>query len=338
MRKFFKGATFLRLHLPKKFKKWLTSYPKYILLVVLFTILVNFLFEFRFTVSRRPWWDKNPGNSVSQDLVLPEKPAAPNKTAVPTTTDPTLEKEVLPSAGVVLPVKWGNLGQRLVDNGVIDRKKLEQIYQARGGLNEEAKKLLESGNNGHLKMTAENSGFLLNLLWAFGLANKNPVLEKGPMQDPQYGGAGNFASTGGWSLAQGKAMDHYAKYPLVTLNGEQQALVERVAKNIYRPCCGNSTYFPDCNHGMAMLGLLELLAAQNISEKEMYRLALYVNSYWFPDTYLTIAQYLQNKGTPWANVNPQEILGANFSSGQGYQRILSEVSPVQPRGGGGCGV
>ena len=30
----------------------------------------------------------------------------------------------------------------------------------------------------------------------------------------------------------------------------------KIAKGIYRPCCNNSTYFPDCNHGMAMLGLL----------------------------------------------------------------------------------
>ena len=120
-------------------------------------------------------------------------------------------------------------------------------------------------------MTQENSGTILNLLWAFGLANKNEILEKGPMMDKRYGGAENFASTGGWTLSKGDSMNHYSMHSFITLTPQQQSLVEKVSQNIYRPCCGNSTYFPDCNHGMAMLGLLELLASQGISENEMYK-------------------------------------------------------------------
>jgi len=37
----------------------------------------------------------------------------------------------------------------------------------------------------------------LNLLWAYGLANKNQVLESGPIMDPRYGGPTNMASVGG---------------------------------------------------------------------------------------------------------------------------------------------
>ena len=67
--------------------------------------------------------------------------------------------------------------------------------------------------------------------------------------------------------------------------------------------------------------------------------ALTVNSYWFPDTYLTIASYMKNKGVEWKNVNPQEILGVNYSSAQGYARIAAEVTqPQQQRGGSSCGV
>jgi hypothetical protein len=125
---------------------------------------------------------------------------------------------------------------------------------------------------------------MLNMLWAFGLANKNPILENGPMMDPSYGGAGNFASTGGWTLAKGDTMSHYSMHTLVTLSPAQQALVEKVAKNVYRPCCRNSTYFPDCNHGMAMLGLLELLAGEGATEEEMYKTAQDVNALWFPQS------------------------------------------------------
>src|SRR3989344_1407100 len=158
--------------------------------------------------------------------------------------------------GIVLPMKWRNIGHQMVQTGVIDMQKFEALYKVRGGLSSEMRKLLTDGENGYLVMNEENAGVLLNMLWAFGLANKNPILEQGPMMDPRYGGAGRFASTGGWTLAQGNAMDHYYAHQFVTLTGEQQLLVERVSKNIYRPCCDNPTYFPDCNHGMAVLGLL----------------------------------------------------------------------------------
>ena len=133
-------------------------------------------------------------------------------------------------------------------------------------------------------------------------------------------------------------MTHYSRHNFVVLTPEQQALAERVSKNIYRPCCDNSTYFPDCNHGMAMLGLLELLASQGASEEKIYEVALLVNSYWFPDTYETIAKFFENKGVQWKDVNPKEILGKDFSSASGYSRVLSQIEPVQGRSGGSCGV
>ena len=89
---------------------------------------------------------------------------------------------------------------------------------------------------------------------------------------------------------------------------------------------------------MAMLGLLELMASQGVSENEMYRVALQVNAYWFPDTYLAIAQYLQSKGMAWSGADPKEILGADYSSGSGYRQILSQVTAPVQSSGGGCGI
>ena len=254
-------------------------------------------------------------------------------------TEDNYEQKVIPEDGVVLPAKWGDLGAKMASVGVIDKIKLEELYAGRGGLNGEERKLLEDLDNGYLKITPENSGFVLNLLWALGLGNKNEILDNGPMTDKKYGGAGGFASTGGWTLADGGAMNHYSKHWFIVLTPEQQALVERVSKGIYRPCCGNSTYFPDCNHGMAMLGLLELMASQGVSEEEMYKAALAVNSYWFPDTYLTIAKDLKAQGKDWSAVAPKEILGYNYSSGPGYQKLLEKIkNPEIKSGGGGCGV
>lgn len=246
---------------------------------------------------------------------------------------------VLPADGVVLPIQWGDLGKQLVDLGVIDAQKFESIYAGRGGLPPEAQNLLYGKDNGIIVMNSQNSGLLLNLLWAFGLANKNIILEKGPVQDPQYGGAANFASTGGWTLSRGNAMEHYSKHRLVKLTSEQQTLVEKISKNIYRPCCNNSTYFPDCNHGMAMLGLIELLAARNVPEQDIYDMALKVNSFWFPNNYTTIAKYFKEQGFEWDGLDARAILGAEYSSSNGFKGIAANTEPIAGgSGGGGCGV
>lgn len=250
-----------------------------------------------------------------------------------------IEKTVTPQRGVVLPVVWGDLGKRLVDGGVIDRQKFEELYADSGDLDENIKSLLSDSNNEALVITKANANVLLNLFWALGLGNKNEILEKGEMTDSRYGGAENFASTGGWTLAKGDSMRHYSSHTLISLTSEQQKLVDGVSRNIYRPCCGNSTHFPDCNHGMAMLGLLELMASQGVGEDDMYKAALAVNSYWFPDTYLNIAQFMKAKGTSWSKTNAKEILGKNFSSSAGYQTILKQIQPAIDNGrGDSCGV
>lgn len=250
-----------------------------------------------------------------------------------------LEEKVLPSAGVVVPVTWGDLGAQLVHAGVIDADKLMAIYGARGAFTDAYKNLLLGQNDGKLRITRGNAGYVLNLFWALGLGNKNSILENGEMTDPAYGGAGNFASTGGWTIAKGNSMDHYSKHSFLTLTPDQQALVDKVSRGIYRPCCGNATHFPDCNHGMAMLGLLELMASQGVNERDMVKAALAANAYWFPDTYLTIATYMSNKGVDWKNADPREILGINYSSAQGYQRIAAQVvQPQERQGGGGCDI
>ena len=187
---------------------------------------------------------------------------------IPSQQPVPVEKTAEPTKGSVLSIAWGNLSERLVEAGVIDTDKFPV-----------------KDETGLIDITNENAGYILNMLWAFGLSNKNPVLEEGPMMDPRYGGAENFASTGGWTIAVGSAMDHYSQHKFVVLSPEQQMVVEKVAKSIYRPCCKNSAYFPDCNHGMAMLGLLELMASQGASEEEMRQGALTANSYWFPDYY-----------------------------------------------------
>lgn len=226
-------------------------------------------------------------------------------------------------------VKRAGTGQAtLVDGGKIlpieQEKKMLETLTANGAI-----------DPGKLSEVTE-----LNLLWAYGLANKNQVLESGPIMDARYGGPTNMASVGGWTVTTGSVMDHYDKHTLATLTPDQQALVEKIAKGIYRPCCNNSTYFPDCNHGMAMLGLLEYLASTGATEDQMWNAAITANMSWFPDQYQTIAQYLNIKGIDKKTVTPQMLLGADYSSGSGFARIAAQVPQNQQQrsSGGGCGV
>src|SRR3990167_5930458 len=82
------------------------------------------------------------------------------------------------SEGIILPIRWGDLGVKMVSASVIDAKKFEKLYANREGLNNEAKELLYGDKNGNLKITSENSGMILNLLWALGLGAKNYILER----------------------------------------------------------------------------------------------------------------------------------------------------------------
>jgi len=113
-------------------------------------------------------------------------------------------------------------------------------------------------------------------------------------------------------------------------------MVESVSDNIYRPCCNNPAIFPDCNHGMAMLGLLELLASQGVTEEQMYKAALEMNRFWFTNQYDAIDRYLKSKGRVPSEVSPKDILGKEYSSASGFARVSSELKG-EPQGGASCG-
>ncbi|MDE2079368.1 MAG: hypothetical protein KGI73_03215 [Patescibacteria group bacterium] len=240
-------------------------------------------------------------------------------------------------ARIELPIRWGDMGAQLVRSGVIDKTKFDALYASEGGISEAERALAYSTTTGNLVITPGNSALMLNLLWAFGLANKNPILTEGEMADQRYGNTSNFASTGGWTIASGGAMAHYSAHALVPLTAGEQALVDRVSRNIYRPCCDNPTHFPDCNHGMAMLGLLELMAAGGASEQTMYRDALAIERLWFPEEYANIARYFGLHGGSIETTDPKVVLGKEYSSASGYGRILASLPPATEGGGASCG-
>lgn len=299
-----------------------------------FILFAVFVFSQLFDVSilsKFPYIKEKRSTSTNQaNITL--SPSADNTTDIQ-----SLINSVLPTSGVTLPISWGDLGKKMIADGVIDEAKFRALFEE--GLNDDENQMLSGDMNQPVILTEQNSRYLLDILWAFGLANKNDILDNGEMTDVRYDGAGNFASTGGWTLSKGAGFDHYSMHQYVTLSAEQQALVDQISRNIYRPCCGNSTHFPDCNHGMAMLGLLELMAKNGVNEQEMYSVALKVNSFWFPQTYLDLATYFGEQGTTWDQVDAKTVLGIQYSSAQGYQQTRQNIKslPKPQQGGGSCG-
>lgn len=255
----------------------------------------------------------------------------------------TLQQQVNPVEGYALPVTYGDLGPQLLQGGVFDYESFAAIYENSGNpLSPEQVEILRNGSDTEIVITADNAHFLLNFFWAVGLANHNSILTEGPMVQRSEGQVERFASTGGWSIATKPVTEIYASLNLIALTAEQQKLVEEVAAEIYRPCCDNHTLFPDCNHGMAMLGILELMASRGATADEMFGAAKYINAYWFPQQTLETAIYLQvTENTDFASADARRVVSAEFASGSGSARIhqaLQSKGVLQqsPNQGGSC--
>jgi hypothetical protein len=248
-----------------------------------------------------------------------------------------LLQQVAPLSGTTIAVEWGDMGQKLIEVGAIDLEKFQAHYN---GLSEEQRAILLGDELTEITFKPENIQFWTNMLWALGLAQESKVLGEGPIKQREgENPIGGYASTGGWTLGSKPATELYNSARLINLTPEQDELVYRVAENVFRPCCGNHTAFPDCNHGMAVLGLLELLASQGATEDDLYQAALAFNAYAFTDSYVKVAAYFTMQDMPWSEISARRLLGPDYSSLQGARRIASAVGPIPaaPGQGGSCG-
>ena len=253
--------------------------------------------------------------------------------------------QVNPPDGYELPIRYGDFAPKLVAAGVIDYEVFVKLYQEIGSpLTEQQTSILTKGSDSLVVINKENQHFLLNLFWALGLANQNKILTDGSMRGNGKENVLNSASPGGWTLAARPVIELYASQPIVPLTDEQQKRLDEVAAGVYRPCCDNPTIFPDCNHGMAMLGLLELMASQGASTAEMFEAAKYINAYWFPQQSLELAVLLKTtKNLDFTQADALQVVGPQVFSGSGYQSVhqwLAQNGKLDQTldAGGGCGV
>ncbi|RMF88074.1 MAG: hypothetical protein D6736_11450 [Nitrospinota bacterium] len=233
-----------------------------------------------------------------------------------------LEKELLPTEGKTIPVSLQGAVKTLVEAGVIDLKKWNRLYAKRGReIPAWIKKSFFMPSQEPLHFDTVSAPILLNILWALGLSNKTTFNHQSPLQGKDLP---NFASTGGWTLGKEEnGAAYFNQVSNIVLDKKQEQLVRNLAENIYRPCCNNSTFFQDCNHGSAMLGLLELGASQGKSAAELYAIALVANTYWFPDVYVKMGLYFTEiEGKSFRDIPPTQVLSREFSSASGFRSTI----------------
>ena len=241
------------------------------------------------------------------------------------------------------PVQFGQIGPQLLKTGTIDYDTLAAAYQQAGQpLTPAQRDILREGSDAPVVFDPDSAYFLLNFFWALGLTNRNPVLLEGPL--PQYAGEAidRFASTGGWTAGTQPVTALYASQTLVALTAAQQSRVEEAAAAVFRPCCDNPTLFPDCNHGMAMLGLLELVAANDAATDDLFDVAKHANAFWFPQQMAETAAYFRHtQGTGFAETGAKVVVAQDVFSATGFRRVHQWLAdngrlPGSPESGGGC--
>jgi hypothetical protein len=226
----------------------------------------------------------------------------------------------------------------MIDCGVIDLEKMKKLYN--GKIPEYLQKAIE-GNPVPIIINQETANYLLNLFWPLGLSNKTEFNKNIPFSEKELP---NLASTGGWWLGKEEnGGAYFNKCEIIKLTPAEEALVYKIAQNTFRPCCDNSTFAQDCNHGSALLGALELAVSQGYNEDELYKLAFQLNSFWFPQNYIETAIYFkvfENKD--WQKTDPKLVMSREYSSVSGWMRNVhkkvAELKLPQIQSGGGCGL
>lgn len=248
-----------------------------------------------------------------------------------------IKSEVLPQQGYVLPAKWENSIKQLVDDNALNVSALTQILNNSGQpLTAQEQQILNGTSTINITINSSDSKFVLLVLWSLGINNNDTIISNGPIM--KFGGnPDNLASTGGYGPLGTLQL---GKLDILNLTPQEQMIANYTALNSYRPCCNNPTMFPDCNHGAAALGLIELMISQGANTTAVFTSLKEFNSFEYPQQYTELAMYLKGKGVDFSSVPGYIIVSRNFSSGSAVTQIQQSLSGSQvgqAGSGSGCG-
>ncbi|KUM25613.1 hypothetical protein AU467_25960 [Mesorhizobium loti] len=294
------------------------------------------------TAALLPWIGRGIGRASADPL----RDSLPSPGLVPEKKYPLFDEataSAVPPAGYQSRIALQDSIIRLIRNGVIDPAKFRALQQPFGTEQDGLADVFGKPSDAPIFLTSGNAADFVNLLWPVGLANHMEGNRESRLFSPTLP---TFASTAGWTLGrQEQGSVYFNRFPIVDLTPPQEALAIRVATATFRPCCNNSTFFQDCNHGSALLGVLQLGASQGLQEEDLYREALAFNSFWFSDYYIRTALYFKVvRKVEWRDVDPKVVMSSEFSAlgpwQQNVQALLETIPNLIPEPGGGanCGL
>ncbi len=281
-------------------------------------------------------WAAAVGGAFGLGLASPGATARAGSDPFRRAIDSVLRTEPVPTGlDLVPPVA------KLIEAGAIDPGKFAAIYKYRSSIPEWVSLLLDGKlQEQELIFSIENAAFNLNLLWPIGLATKAALNDESPIGGDSLP---YFASTGGWTLGrENNGAAYFNQVETFPLSPEQSSRTRRIAENVFRPCCGNSAFFQDCNHGSAMLGLIEMAASADRSTESIMKLAKVANGLWYPRAYVETALLFDVvEDTSWEKASADVVLSYNYSSiggwGQNVHAVLLDQGLIKPPQGGGGG-
>jgi hypothetical protein len=227
--------------------------------------------------------------------------------------------KVVPETGYQSRIALRDSIVRLVRHGVIDLGKFFALQRNGERMPGDLSHVLSDPSERPIRLTRENATVYVTLLWPIGLANRMARNFSSPLTDMSLR---DFASTAGWMLGDhDEGGGYFNRFPIVEMTPSEEALAIHVAKSTFRPCCDNSTFFQDCNHGSALYGLMQLGASQGLQAADLYREALAFNSFWFENYYVRSALFFA-VGVAWRDVDPKEIMSEAYSTSSGWRDVV----------------
>lgn len=149
------------------------------------------------------------------------------------------------------------------------------------------------------------------------------------------GGPITFTADGGSSgYKKLVAMDK----EIIDLSTSEKTRFDKLTKEeIYHPCCDGPVQGCECEHAVALRGLVKFMLKEDKNDEEIKKQSFEWLKYFFQQHYVNVAKYLQNQGKDIAIMGPGKEFGL-ASYGAKIQQALQAGQRVEdlPQQKGGC--
>lgn len=109
------------------------------------------------------------------------------------------------------------------------------------------------------------------------------------------------------------------------LSSSQRSTFDRIAGNVYHPCCDTTIDSCGCLHAVAGRGLAKKLLLEGWSEDQIYDELLLWQKLWWPKHYAGVATYLNQQGQSPFDFDSKTLLGMEFSTVRAGRTIGAEL-------------